>query len=146
MGELVTVVGGAEATALANLSAYAAQARGAHAPNTERAIRADTAIFTAWCSDRELPSLPATPETLAAFVDAMAKAKLYIHVRVDALIHAGACPRQSMNVYTRNEFPDVHPMPSVVVNLCTTVCDNVYNESLTKSDRRHYLLCAHPAH
>jgi hypothetical protein len=40
-----------EAGALANLAQHAAVARGAYAGNTERALRADVTIFTAWCSD-----------------------------------------------------------------------------------------------
>ena len=40
-----------EAGALASLQRHAAAARGAYAGNTERALRADVAIFTAWCSD-----------------------------------------------------------------------------------------------
>ena len=50
---------------------YAEAARGAFAPNTERAIRADTAIFSGWCLDAGVPSLPAAPEDLVRFVDAM---------------------------------------------------------------------------
>ena len=51
---------------------YAEAARGAFAPNTERAIRADTAVFAAWCLAAEVPGLPATPGDVARFVDEMA--------------------------------------------------------------------------
>ena len=57
------------------LADYARQAAGALAPNTERAIRADTAIFATWCSAAGLPSLPAAPDTVARFVDAMAESR-----------------------------------------------------------------------
>ena len=46
------------------LQAYAAAA----APNTLRAFRADVSAFDTWCRARGLKSLPATPQTLAAFL------------------------------------------------------------------------------
>jgi len=81
MSDLVTVGGGAHAGALANLAAYSEQARGAHSANTLRAIKADTALFSAWCSCVGLASLPATDETLARFIDAMAEEKAPATVR-----------------------------------------------------------------
>ena len=44
-------------------------------------MRSDLAIFTAWCTERALRALPATPDTLAAFVDAMASARAPSTVR-----------------------------------------------------------------
>lgn len=55
---------------LAALARHAEQARGALAANTERALRADTALYTAWCTEAGLVALPAAADTLAAFVDA----------------------------------------------------------------------------
>jgi site-specific recombinase XerD len=52
------------------LARYQEHARGAFAANTERAIRSDTAIFAEWCGGQDRTSLPAAPETIAAFVDA----------------------------------------------------------------------------
>ena len=46
--------------------------RGAYSDNTERAVRADMAVFRGWCAARDLDSLPVRPGTLAAFIDAMA--------------------------------------------------------------------------
>jgi len=63
------------------LADYARQADGAFSENTARAIRADTAIFTAWCRERGLEALPAAPETVAAFVDAMAETRKPATVR-----------------------------------------------------------------
>ena len=54
---------------------------GAFSDNTERALRSDLAIYAAWCAERGLRALPAGPETLAAFVDAMAEAKAPATVR-----------------------------------------------------------------
>ena len=62
----------ADETALANLARHAEQARGAYAPNTERALRADVASFTGWCAQGGLTPLPASPDTLARYVDALA--------------------------------------------------------------------------
>ncbi len=55
----------------ANLARYAAEAQGAFAPNTVRALRADTAVFTAWCDIAGVPALPAASQTVADFIDAM---------------------------------------------------------------------------
>lgn len=68
--ELTTTTATTE-LAHANLQRYAAEAQGAFAPNTVRALRADTAIFTTWCSGNGLQALPALPGTVARFVDAM---------------------------------------------------------------------------
>ena len=67
--------------ALANLAQHAAAARGAYAGNTERALRADVTIFTAWCSDAGATALPAVAATVAAFIDAMAALKAPATVR-----------------------------------------------------------------
>ncbi len=51
-------------TAIAErLADYQDKAAGALAPNTERALRADTGIFTAWCADSGYQPLPASPGT-----------------------------------------------------------------------------------
>jgi site-specific recombinase XerD len=70
-----------EAGALAHLAQHAAAARGAYAGNTERALRADVTIFTAWCSDAGATALPAAAATVAAFIDAMAALKAPATVR-----------------------------------------------------------------
>src|SRR5262249_29592918 len=44
------------------------------AESTRRAYRADFAAFTAWCNGRGVAPLPATPETVAAFLAAEADA------------------------------------------------------------------------
>jgi integrase len=64
-----------------NLDKHARAARGAYAGNTERALRADVATFTGWCSEVGLASLPAEPGTIAAFVDTMGDVKAPATVR-----------------------------------------------------------------
>jgi integrase len=64
-----------------NLHRHAEAARGAYAPNTGRALRADAAIFTGWCRQEGRQALPASPETVAAFIDAMALGKAPATVR-----------------------------------------------------------------
>ena len=59
------------------LAACAKAARGALSPNTERALRSDLALFTAWCAERGVPALPASAETVAAFVEAMARTRAH---------------------------------------------------------------------
>jgi integrase len=54
------------------LGAYAEMSRGAYSANTLRAIRSDTSIFATWCAETgSAYGPPASPETVAAFVDAM---------------------------------------------------------------------------
>jgi integrase len=65
----------------AHLASHAEAARGAYANNTERAIRSDILIFSAWCADNDRQHLPAFPETVADFVNAMAQAKAPASVR-----------------------------------------------------------------
>jgi integrase len=59
----------------ARLAAYAAASRGAFAKNTERAVRADLAVFAGWCTEHGVPSCPASPATVAAFLDDMASTR-----------------------------------------------------------------------
>ena len=73
--------GGSVAGALPSLAQHAVDARGAFAPNTERALRADVAIFSAWCAEAGVPFLPASPVVAARFVDAMGTLKAPATVR-----------------------------------------------------------------
>jgi len=80
----------ATSLAHAKLARYAADAQGAFAPNTVRALRADTAVFTAWCSRNHLQALPASPDTVAIFIDAMrgeAKRPATIRRYVSSIAH-----------------------------------------------------------
>jgi len=71
----------AETAITANLRQHAQAARGAFASNTERALRADVAIFTGWCATEDRQALPAAADTVAAFIDAMAASKAPATVR-----------------------------------------------------------------
>ena len=57
------------------LATYTRQAEGAFAENTVRAIRGDTAIFTCWCVERGMESLPASAVTVAQFIDSMSESR-----------------------------------------------------------------------
>ena len=63
------------------LAAYFEAAKGAFSPNTERALRADVQVFEAWCRRHFRAAFPASPGTLAAFVDEMADVKTPATVR-----------------------------------------------------------------
>jgi site-specific recombinase XerD len=52
------------------LEAWSQSAKGAFAPNTEAAWRADWASFTAWCRREGLNALPAVPQTVTAYLRA----------------------------------------------------------------------------
>ncbi len=70
-----------EIGALPSLLRHAVDARGAYASNTERALCADVAIFSAWCTDAGVPFLPASPVVAARFVDSMGAMKAPATVR-----------------------------------------------------------------
>ena len=57
---------------VARLERHAQHAQGALAPETERALRKAAAAFTGWATAQGLGALPATPETVAGYVDAPA--------------------------------------------------------------------------
>ena len=64
------------------LAVYFEAARGAFSRNTERALRADVEIFASWCRQRGLlAALPASADTVVAFIDDMASVKAPATVR-----------------------------------------------------------------
>ena len=70
-----------EAALAEQFGRFVRAASGAFSGNTERALRSDLAIFAAWCAARGERALPAGPETVAAFVDAMAETRAPATVR-----------------------------------------------------------------
>ena len=70
MSTLPTVLHARTAIVLpaADLEAAASFARNEKAPATRAAYRSDFARFTAWCDTKAVPALPASPETVAAFL------------------------------------------------------------------------------
>ena len=63
------------------LGQFVQAARGAFSSNTERALKSDLAIYAEWCAERGERALPATPDTVAAFVDAKAEVRAPATVR-----------------------------------------------------------------
>ena len=61
--------------------ACAESSRGTRSDNTERAARADLAIYWAWCAERGVAALPASAEVVAEFIDAMAQVRAAATVR-----------------------------------------------------------------
>ena len=57
---------------LARLEQHARHAQGALAPETERALRKAAVAFTSWATAQRLVVFPAAPETVAAYMDALA--------------------------------------------------------------------------
>lgn len=70
-----------EATLAEQLGQFVRAARGAFSDSTERALRSDLAIYAEWCAERGERALPGRPETVAAFVDAMAEERAPATVR-----------------------------------------------------------------
>ena len=66
---------------VAALRAFTDTARGTVSENTDRALRSDLRVFADWCAERRLLAMPARPETIAAFVDAMAALRAPATVR-----------------------------------------------------------------
>jgi site-specific recombinase XerD len=65
----------------ANLREHAEAARDAYAKSTERAFKGDVALFTGWCLQEGRQAMPASPETVVAFIDAMAVSKAPASIR-----------------------------------------------------------------
>ena len=63
------------------LEHFVGAARSAFSSNTERAMKSDLGIYEEWCEQRGERALPAKPETIAAFVDAMAELRAPATVR-----------------------------------------------------------------
>ena len=63
------------------LGKFVRAASGAFSSNTERALKSDLAIYAGWCAERGERALPASPETVAAFVDAKAEVRAPATVR-----------------------------------------------------------------
>ena len=63
------------------LSAWLTDARDALSDHTVRALRADLKLFLAWCDEGGLAPLPARPDTVEAYVDAMADIRAPATVR-----------------------------------------------------------------
>ena len=70
-----------EAAIAESLGQFVRAAQGAFSCNTERAVKSDLAIYADWCVKRGQRALPAKPETVAAFVDAMAETRAPATVR-----------------------------------------------------------------
>jgi hypothetical protein len=62
-------------TAAANLEKFSHRAKGAFAPNTQRAFRADTEQFALWCAANNTRSLPASVDAMEHFINDMAAIK-----------------------------------------------------------------------
>ena len=63
------------------IDGYVAAAKGAISENTERALGSGLGIYAAWCGKRGLAAVPASPATVAAFVDEMAAVRAPATVR-----------------------------------------------------------------
>lgn len=70
MNSLTAYLPALPAETATRLQAWTAEAREALAENTQRAYRVDSQAFTAWCSAQGIGTLPASPETVAAFLRA----------------------------------------------------------------------------
>jgi hypothetical protein len=69
-----------------------------HARATRTAYESDFAIFRAWCTARELATLPALPAAVAAFLAAQAE-----HASCPSQLALGVCLRIGVNRYRRRK-------------------------------------------
>ena len=65
----------------ATLDRFTERAKGAFAPNTQRAFRADTEQFARWCAAHHRPSLPASLDSVERFIEDMTLHKAPATVR-----------------------------------------------------------------
>ena len=67
------------------------------APATLRAYRTDARLFAEWCAERGIAALPASPETVATYLSALAAegAKFSTVRRRAAAASSGACWRRA---------------------------------------------------
>ena len=72
---------GREPALAEQLGEFVRAASGAFSESTERALKSDLAIYAEWCAERGERALPATPETVVAFVDAKAETRAPATVR-----------------------------------------------------------------
>lgn len=63
------------------LERYRDHSRGAFAPETERALQGDIRRFSEWCAERGVEPLPASPDTVMQYIDAMAEHMVPASVR-----------------------------------------------------------------
>ena len=88
-------------------------ARAGLSANTERAMRSDLRLYTAWCEARGLAALPAGAGTVAAFVDAMAKVRAPATVRryvssIAAAHRAAGCAKTPGREAVRRALARMH--------------------------------------
>ncbi len=65
----------------AKLVEHEQMAAGAYSPQTVRALRGGTAIWSSWCAENGHQAVPADPEAVAAFIDAMATTRAVASVK-----------------------------------------------------------------
>ena len=70
-----------ESDLTARLAAYIRATRNALSHNTERAFRGDLSVFRNWCAARGATAIPASPDTISSFIDAIAAVRAPATVR-----------------------------------------------------------------
>lgn len=88
------------------LSAWLEEARDSLSDHTIRALRSDLKLFVAWCADHRLTPLPARPETVAAYVDAMAGDRAPATVR--RYVASIAAAHRATGEESPLQHPEVH--------------------------------------
>ena len=84
-----------------------------HSENTRRAYRAGVSRFTDWCSAHGRKALPASPETVAAFLAAEARAELAVntlrlrHAAIRYLHLLAGCPPPTAAAVVSTTFADI---------------------------------------
>jgi integrase len=87
--------------------------RASRAENTRRAYRAGVARFTEWCAAHDRTALPASPETVAAFLAAEARAELAVntlrlrHAAIRYLHLLAGCPPPTADAVVSTTFAGI---------------------------------------
>ena len=122
------------------LAQHAHAARGAYSQNTERALRADVAVFTGWCVTAWRLSLPAAPGTVAAFVDAMGEEKAPATIRryvssVATFHHAARLPNPCQDEAVRLALKRLHRARGRAQNQASPLTRDLVDRMLAAAGR-----------
>ena len=124
---------------MVSLAEHAQAARGAYAANTERALRADTVVFTDWCGASGLAPLPALPATVAAFVAGMDETKAPATIRryvssIATMHRAARLPNPCANEVVRLALKRLHRTRGRAQAQATPLTRDLVDRMLTAAD------------
>ena len=98
---------------------------GAFSENTLRAYRSDFQQYQAWCAKKKQPSLPATADLVAEYVDFMGSENKSATIRRRINSHG--------TIFKLSKHPDPTKQPEVVLAL-----KRMHRKSVVSKNKRHH--------